>query len=170
MLHVGDVPTYASDLSELGPGIFGAVDEPFVLTSTVLPGPAGGGGDPGHPLRHEVDDARHRVEGRAPTATFSTEPACDPVLPTSSSTPSTATPRTSRSPTLASTAWSPTSSAARRRARPRLPRPRVIPHLYFWKSAKWLRGLEVVEHDRPGFWETNEDDNYADPFREQRYS
>jgi DMSO/TMAO reductase YedYZ molybdopterin-dependent catalytic subunit len=46
----------------------------------------------------------------------------------------------------------------------------VIPHLYFWKSAKWLRGLELVEHDRPGFWETNGYHNVADPFREQRYS
>jgi DMSO/TMAO reductase YedYZ molybdopterin-dependent catalytic subunit len=46
----------------------------------------------------------------------------------------------------------------------------VIPHLYFWKSAKWLRGLEVSVLDRPGFWEVNGYHNYADPFREQRYS
>lgn len=46
----------------------------------------------------------------------------------------------------------------------------VIPHLYFWKSAKWLRGLEVTVEDRPGFWEVNGYHNYADPFREQRYS
>ena len=46
----------------------------------------------------------------------------------------------------------------------------VIPHLYFWKSAKWLRGLEVSVHDQPGLWETNGYHNYADPFREQRYS
>ncbi len=46
----------------------------------------------------------------------------------------------------------------------------VIPHLYFWKSAKWLRGLEVTVEDRPGFWEVNGYHNEADPFREQRYS
>jgi DMSO/TMAO reductase YedYZ molybdopterin-dependent catalytic subunit len=46
----------------------------------------------------------------------------------------------------------------------------VIPHLYFWKSAKWLRGLEVTVEDRPGFWEVNGYHNDADPFREQRYS
>jgi DMSO/TMAO reductase YedYZ molybdopterin-dependent catalytic subunit len=46
----------------------------------------------------------------------------------------------------------------------------VIPHLYFWKSAKWLRGLEVTVQDQPGFWEVNGYHNYADPFREQRYS
>ena len=46
----------------------------------------------------------------------------------------------------------------------------VLPHLYFWKSAKWLRGLEVTEHDQPGFWETNGYHNVADPFLEQRFS
>lgn len=46
----------------------------------------------------------------------------------------------------------------------------VVPHLYFWKSAKWIRGLEVAVDDRPGFWEVNGYHNEADPFREQRYS
>jgi DMSO/TMAO reductase YedYZ molybdopterin-dependent catalytic subunit len=46
----------------------------------------------------------------------------------------------------------------------------MIPHLYFWKSAKWLRALEVTVDDRPGFWEVNGYHNYADPFLEQRYS
>jgi len=46
----------------------------------------------------------------------------------------------------------------------------VVPHLYFWKSAKWVRGIEITAEDRPGFWEVNGYHNYADPFREQRYS
>jgi DMSO/TMAO reductase YedYZ molybdopterin-dependent catalytic subunit len=46
----------------------------------------------------------------------------------------------------------------------------VVPHLYFWKSAKWLRGLELRAGDQPGFWEQNGYHMYADPFREQRYS
>ena len=46
----------------------------------------------------------------------------------------------------------------------------VVPHLYFWKSAKWLRGLEVTVDDRPGFWEVNGYHNRADPFLEERYS
>ncbi|MBP1992258.1 sulfite oxidase-like oxidoreductase [Paenibacillus eucommiae] len=46
----------------------------------------------------------------------------------------------------------------------------VIPHLYFWKSAKWLTGIEFMKEDRPGFWERNGFHNYADPFREQRFS
>ncbi len=44
-----------------------------------------------------------------------------------------------------------------------------IPHLYFWKSAKWLRGLELLDHDPPGFWEQNGYHIYGDPFREQRF-
>lgn len=46
----------------------------------------------------------------------------------------------------------------------------VVPHLYFWKSAKWIRGIEFRKEDRPGFWEQNGFHNYADPFKEQRYS
>ncbi|WP_424768754.1 sulfite oxidase-like oxidoreductase [Paenibacillus sp. sgz302251] len=46
----------------------------------------------------------------------------------------------------------------------------VVPHLYFWKSAKWIRGIEFMKEDRPGFWERNGFHNYADPFKEQRFS
>jgi DMSO/TMAO reductase YedYZ molybdopterin-dependent catalytic subunit len=45
----------------------------------------------------------------------------------------------------------------------------VIPHLYFWKSTKWLRALELVAEDRPGFWEQNGYHMYGDPWREQRF-
>lgn len=45
----------------------------------------------------------------------------------------------------------------------------LLPHLYFWKSAKWLRGLEFRDSDAPGFWERNGYHNYGDPWREQRY-
>ena len=45
----------------------------------------------------------------------------------------------------------------------------LVPHLYFWKSAKWLRGLELLDHDEPGFWEVRGYHNYGDPWREQRY-
>jgi DMSO/TMAO reductase YedYZ molybdopterin-dependent catalytic subunit len=46
----------------------------------------------------------------------------------------------------------------------------LVPHLYFWKSAKWLRGIELHAEDRPGFWETYGYHNHGDPWREQRYS
>jgi DMSO/TMAO reductase YedYZ molybdopterin-dependent catalytic subunit len=46
----------------------------------------------------------------------------------------------------------------------------LVPHLYFWKSAKWVRGLALREDDEPGFWETYGYHMYGDPWREQRYS
>jgi len=46
----------------------------------------------------------------------------------------------------------------------------LVPHLYFWKSAKWVRELRLLEHDEPGFWETLGYHNYGDPWREQRYA
>ncbi len=46
----------------------------------------------------------------------------------------------------------------------------LVPHLYFWKSAKWVRRIELLDHDVPGFWESYGYHNYGDPWREQRYS
>jgi DMSO/TMAO reductase YedYZ molybdopterin-dependent catalytic subunit len=46
----------------------------------------------------------------------------------------------------------------------------VIPHLYFWKSAKWVRGLNFMQQDQPGFWEMYGYHNRGDPFKEERYS
>ena len=46
----------------------------------------------------------------------------------------------------------------------------VVPRRYFWKSAKWVRAVELVAVDRPGFWEQNGYHNEADPWREERYS
>jgi DMSO/TMAO reductase YedYZ molybdopterin-dependent catalytic subunit len=45
----------------------------------------------------------------------------------------------------------------------------LVPHLYFWKSAKWVRGLALRAEDEPGFWESNGYHMYGDPWREQRY-
>ena len=45
----------------------------------------------------------------------------------------------------------------------------LVPRLYFWKSAKWVRGIELLERDQPGFWEVNGYHNYGDPWKEQRY-
>ena len=46
----------------------------------------------------------------------------------------------------------------------------LVPHLYFWKSAKWVRELSLMENDAPGFWESLGYHNYGDPWREQRYA
>jgi DMSO/TMAO reductase YedYZ molybdopterin-dependent catalytic subunit len=45
----------------------------------------------------------------------------------------------------------------------------VLPTLYFWKSAKWVRGLTLMRQDRPGFWEQNGYHTRGDPWREERY-
>lgn len=46
----------------------------------------------------------------------------------------------------------------------------VVPHLYFWKSAKWLRRIDFIDGDQAGFWERNGYHMYGDPWTEQRYS
>lgn len=46
----------------------------------------------------------------------------------------------------------------------------LVPHLYFWKSAKWVTGIDLLPEDEPGFWEQLGYHSYGDPWREQRYS
>jgi DMSO/TMAO reductase YedYZ molybdopterin-dependent catalytic subunit len=46
----------------------------------------------------------------------------------------------------------------------------LVPHLYFWKSAKWVRKLRFMQRDEPGFWESRGYHNYGDPWKEQRYA
>ena len=46
----------------------------------------------------------------------------------------------------------------------------VVPHLYFWKSAKWIRGLRFMERNQPGFWESLGYHIHGDPWKEERYS
>jgi DMSO/TMAO reductase YedYZ molybdopterin-dependent catalytic subunit len=46
----------------------------------------------------------------------------------------------------------------------------VVPRLYFWKSAKWVTGVEFTAKDRPGFWESHGYHNRGDPWKEERYS
>ncbi|MGV8895696.1 MAG: molybdopterin-dependent oxidoreductase [Rhodoglobus sp.] len=46
----------------------------------------------------------------------------------------------------------------------------IVPHLYFWKSTKWVRGITMQRNDSPGFWEQNGYHTYGNPWREERYS
>jgi DMSO/TMAO reductase YedYZ molybdopterin-dependent catalytic subunit len=46
----------------------------------------------------------------------------------------------------------------------------IVPHLYAWKSVKWVRGFMLLDHDRLGFWERNGYHAYGDPWKQQRYS
>ncbi len=45
----------------------------------------------------------------------------------------------------------------------------IVPRLYFWKSSKWVTGIEFTDSDRPGFWETRGYHNHGDPWTEERY-
>jgi DMSO/TMAO reductase YedYZ molybdopterin-dependent catalytic subunit len=45
----------------------------------------------------------------------------------------------------------------------------IVPHLYFWKSAKWIGGVRLLDHDEPGFWEVRGYHDLGDPWKEQRY-
>jgi len=45
----------------------------------------------------------------------------------------------------------------------------IVPHLYAWKSVKWVRGIEFLDHDQPGFWEQNGYHMYGDPWKQQRF-
>lgn len=45
----------------------------------------------------------------------------------------------------------------------------LVPHLYFWKSTKWIGGLRLLDHDEPGFWEVRGYHKLGDPWKEQRY-
>ena len=45
----------------------------------------------------------------------------------------------------------------------------IVPHLYFWKSTKWIGGLRLLDHDEPGFWEVRGYHQLGDPWQEQRY-
>ena len=45
----------------------------------------------------------------------------------------------------------------------------LVPHLYLWKSAKWVNKIQLLDHDEPGFWEQNGYHNHGDPWQEQRY-
>ena len=62
-----------------------------------------------------------------------------------------------------------TSTASRCRSSTAVPARLLVPHLYFWKSAKWVAGLQLLDHDEPGFWERNGYHDRGDPWLEQRY-
>jgi DMSO/TMAO reductase YedYZ molybdopterin-dependent catalytic subunit len=46
----------------------------------------------------------------------------------------------------------------------------LVPHLYLWKSTKWVKGMTLMRNDKPGFWENLGYHIYGDPWQEQRYS
>ena len=82
-----------------------------------------------------------------------------------------ATPRTSRCPTspTARPGWSGTTKGKPLPVEHGGPVRLLVPHLYFWKSAKWVSKLTLMDHDEQGFWERNGYHDHGDPWKEQRY-
>jgi DMSO/TMAO reductase YedYZ molybdopterin-dependent catalytic subunit len=91
-------------------------------------------------------------------------------LPTRSRSATAATRRTVRSRISAAAGPGSPSSSEGLRSKPSTAARLLVPHLYFWKSAKWVRGIELREEDEPGFWEGYGYHNYGDPWKEQRYA
>jgi DMSO/TMAO reductase YedYZ molybdopterin-dependent catalytic subunit len=170
VLHVGDVPTYADDLADWDLRIFGAVERPYVLTwPELLALPAIEVTQDIHCVTKwtMLDTVWKGVPVRDLLERAGLRPAAAHLVEHAENGYTTNVPLADvlDSGLLAyEFGGSPLDPVHGYPARV------VIPHLYFWKSAKWVRGLEVTEEDRPGFWETNGYHNYADPFREQRYS
>ena len=66
--------------------------------------------------------------------------------------------------------WPTRSAASRSSSEHGYPLRLLVPKRYFWKSAKWIRGLEFLDHDQLGFWERYGYNNDADPWKEERFS
>ena len=124
-----------------------------------------------HPLRHDVVEARHDVRRASRSTRCSTSRArCRRRRTCSRSR----TPATRRTCPLADVTGGKAWVAWEADGEP-LPSEHggparlLVPHLYFWKSAKWVAGLRVLDHDEPGFWERNGYHDRGDPWLEQRY-
>ena len=121
-----------------------------------------------HPLRHQLDQARHACGRASPwrrcCRSLGLEAGREPRRrPLRGGLHGQRAPRAAGG---ATTCCSPTAStAAELEPEHGGPLRLLVPSLYFWKSAKWLRGLEVLDHDEPGFWERLGYSNTADPGR-----
>ena len=129
-------------------------------------------GPHGHPLRHPLDQARHRLLRRPDPAHPRAGPAqADGRLRGRPQRAGLHDQHAPRACSTTTTSCSPTpSTGSRSRPEHGWPLRLFVPKRYFWKSAKWIRGLEFIEHDRLGFWERYGYNNSADPFKEERYS
>ena len=170
VLHVGDVPQYADDLSDWDLRVFGLVDRDLTLSWDDL-------------QAMPVVDLTYDIHCVTKWSTFDTSWAGVRVkdLLGSAGVQAGATHLVSHAEfgytanvPLADATTDDALVAFRYEGEPLAPEHGypvrlVIPHLYFWKSTKWLRGIELLADDRPGFWERNGYHNYGDPWREQRF-
>ena len=170
VLHYGSVPQ--TDLATWDFKVYGEVDNPFTLTWDAVQGAAAQDSPHGHPLRDPLDEARHRLGGRPDPGDPRARPGPPDARPTSSPTPSRATRPTCRSSVLDDddVLLADTFDGEPLEPEHGYPLRLLVPKRYFWKSAKWIRGLEFLDHDQLGFWERYGYNNDADPWKEERFS
>ena len=170
VLHYGSVPTY-SNLDKWDFRVFGLVEEPLRLNWNDLmklpPDDAGGG----HPLRDALEQARHDLD-RHPLARAaeagqdaSRRPRTRWRIASTASPPTSALDVLDDDDTMLAFAYDGKPLEPDHGYPLRL----LVPKKYFWKSAKWLRGIEFMAGDRPGFWERNGYHMEGDPWREERF-
>ena len=127
---------------------------------------------PRHPLRHQMVEARHplaRRAGRRPARRR--RPRAADRLRAGAFVRRLFDQRAGRRPRRRQgDGRDRTTTASRSRAEHGGPARLLVPHLYFWKSAKWVSGLQFTTRDEPGFWELRGYHIYGDPWREQRFT
>ena len=171
VLHAGDVPYYPADLAGWDFRVHGEVETPLTLDVGRARRAAEGDRHAGHPLRHPLEPVRRDVHRR-------------PVV----GDPRARRPRESAHYAIAHAEAGFTANVPASFLEPRArcssthadgeplapehgwPLRLVVPGKYFWKSAKWLRAIELRATDAPGFWERYGYHNDADPWKEQRYA
>ena len=172
MLHAGRSRSYPADLAGWDFRVSGEVDTPITLGWDELNALPQVDGDAGHPLRDALEPLRHDVHGRPVVG----DPRARRAAPE----------RALRDRARRGGLHGQRPGSVPRRARARCssthadgepltpehgwPLRLVVPGKYFWKSAKWLRAIELRATDAPGFWERYGYHNDADPWKEQRYA
>ena len=132
-----------------------------------VPGAPCGGDHDGHPLRHEVDEARHALAGLPVESLLGRGDRRQYLTAWSDGgyTTNLAVADVTGGQAWVAYLYGGEPLEAEHGGPARL----LVPHLYFWKSAKWVRGLTLTPDNEPGFWETYGYHNHGDPWLEQRY-
>ena len=170
VLHYGSVPH--TDLATWDFKVWGEVDSPFTLTWQQFKELPRKTVAHGHPLRDPLDEARHDLGGRARSRRSSrlagVRKSATHVLAHSEQGYTANLPLTVLDDD--DVLLADTFDGAELEQEHGWPLRLLVPKRYFWKSAKWIRGLEFLDHDILGFWERYGYNNDADPWKEERYS
>ena len=168
VLHAGDVP--ATDLATWDFKVFGEVENPVTLTWDELQALPSTRSDDRHPLRDALEPVRHELPRRQLgelAELVKPKPAARFVVAHAEQGFTSNVPIAALEDEHALIAYE--ADGEPLTPEHGWPLRLVIPSRYFWKSAKWLRGIELVPSDEPGFWERYGYHNDADYWKEERY-